>query len=329
MADPVLGPKTSDDIPAELLRTEFIDSVERHNEADRNFKNLFCKTTRKDTVEVRQRSMVFQKSGADSTTPDFQHLEYQRITVPDPERYLCRPGLTRAAWEAGLASDEVREMHSEALDADSRFITQMVLQEMLTDGGWWDAAMTTAPPPFKMNTFATSEDHYLAANVAGVPAYAHWTNAKHHIQEHGYGFTGQGGCSVISFMNSEQGEQVENVADWVDATNTRMDTAVLERLQTYGLTPQFTVAGVGVVLEDWVPENYLLFVDSNVKPCHWHLTDNSEADNLMVLMHDDNVQYYGVGDYIRWGSAKVTLRGAGCCYYLDSATWTDPTGFEV
>ncbi len=50
------GALTTDDVPLLLLYNEFRDSVERHNEMDRNFKTLLCRAaTTKRTATIRTR----------------------------------------------------------------------------------------------------------------------------------------------------------------------------------------------------------------------------------------------------------------------------------
>ncbi len=323
------GAYTTDNVPVRLLLTEIIDSIERHNEVSRNWKTEFCKTTHKETVRIRQRSMVFERGGSDTTVADLQHLDYRELDLTAPDWYLLRPGVTKKAFDRGISSDEIREHHREALDADYRLVAQIVLRAMLLDGGWWDAAMSMAPPLFKMNSFATSHDHYLAYNVAGVSTLAHYTRLQRHIQEHGYGMTASGQNSVVAIINGTMAESIVNTAEWIDNTNDRIPGPVMNALQALGLTPSFTAGGIPVIADDWIPANYILAFDSLQKPCRWRLTDNSIADDLQVIVSDDDAQYVGVREYIRWQSCRVVLRGAGACAYLGSASWTDPTGWEI
>lgn len=331
---PTLGAMTTDDRSVRQIVNEVIDSIERHNETAVNFKTQFCNTTRKENVTVRQRSMTFRPMGSDTTVPEMQHLDDRVLTLAKPTRWGAREAITKAAQEYGIASDDLIESSREAMDADYRFVAQVVLKSMLNDGGWWDAAMSKAPPSFKMNSFATSHEHYLADDVSGVPELAHFSRLKRHIQEHGYGYTNPGASAgarqtaVAVWINGDLAEEIENTAEWIDSTNDRISGQVMDSLQRLGVTPNFTAAGCAVVTDDWIPDNYMLAFDPTVKPCHWRHTDNPEADDLIVIPTTDNVQYVGVEDYIRWQSCRVTLRGAGACYYLNSSSWTDPTGWE-
>ena len=330
MADAVLGLSTSDGIAAEYMRTEFMDKTAMYNAETRDFRTELCTNTVKDVVNQSQRSVRFKKLGSDSSTPDFQHQDGINITIPDAERYGTTVGMTTARWQKEHpSSGKLRQNHQEALAADRRFSTQLVLKELLTDGGWYDGAMTTAPPPYAMNTFTTATDHYLAANVGGVPAYSHFTESKRTIQQHGFGMDANDGTRLVAFINGAQGEELENVADWVDSTNNRMDTELLEVLQRIGLTPSFMVAGIAVVKNDWIPDGYMTVFDPGEKICRWRITDNPVTENLIIDMSEDNVQYHGLGTYVRWGATKIVMRGAGVSYYLDGASWTDSTGWEV
>lgn len=315
-----LGALTTDNVPLSALYTEFLDSVERHNEKSRDYIGMFAGApTKNRTAQIRTRSMAFAKAGSDTTVPDMQHLDRFDIALEDPIRYVAKGAITRASWEKGLASDEVREHHLEALDADYRLITEYFMSKMLTDGGWYDATLT--PPSYKKNTFASSHDHYLAYNVSGTPTLAHFNAARHHIAEHGFN------SGVVAFINNDQVEKIENLAEWVSPA-ADMDSPVIQRLQEFGMTPAFKAGGMPVYEEDWVPSGYGLVVSLGVKPLRWRITDNPVTADLIAFEQDANLQYQWTGEYARWCSATVVMPGAGCAIYWGSGTWADPT-FDV
>jgi hypothetical protein len=329
---PTMGAKTTDDIEVRQIVNEVIDSIERHNEESRNFKTEFCNLTRKENVTIRQRSMTFKEMGSDTTVPDMQHVDERVLSLSEAKRYGVRQAISSAAYEKGIASDDIVEASREAMDADYRFVTQVVLKAMLNDGGFWDAAMTKAPPSWKMQEFSNSHDHYLYDDAGGVPALAHFTELKRHIQHHGYGFTSgsnQRQTAIVVLINGDAAQEIEDTADWIDNTNDRIPGPVMDTLQRLGMTSRFMAAGCVVVVDDWIPENYMLAFDPLQKLCHWRLTDNPTADDLIVHTTPPDVQYVSVEDFVRWASVRVTLRGAGACYYLDDSSWTDPTGWEI
>lgn len=317
MATP--GAFTTDHVPVYLLYTEIVDSVERHNEAERSFLSLFCDVTPKRFYHVRARSMDFEESGQDTTKPQMQHVTRSAINLTEPTRYILGTAITREAYERGISSDEVREAHQEALDADHRLVTQTILRACLTDGGWYDATVT--PPTYKLNTFSSTHDHYLAANVGGTPTFAHFSAAKTHILHHGYS------RDIIVFMNNAQAAALEEASDFA-SNPTVSSTSMVDDLQKYGMTPQFQILGMPVVVDDWVPENYMFVVSLQLKPVVWRPTDNPETADLIVSTSTEEslgITYYFVEEYARWTSATVVRRGAGVAYYLGGSSWTDPT----
>ncbi len=190
---------------------------------------------------------------------------------------------------------------------------------MLKDGGWWDASMSLAPPAYKMNSFATSHDHYLVYDVSGIPTVGIVAAAKKHIVEHGYGING----GFIGFWNSATAEQVEELAEW-NTTSNYVTTPTIAALQSAGIMPEetFTAVGVPFIINDWVPEYYMLIVDSNVKPLHWRDVEGSGKD-LITQTTDD--MYKLIEEYRRYASVTVTQRGAGVAIYLNGASWSDPS----
>ena len=325
MATP--GAFTTDNIPTSLLYTELMDSIERHNENSRSYKDLFCGApTKKSTVQVRERGVDFQLSASDTTKPDMQHVPRRTRSLREPQRWVLNESITRRAWEEGMSSDEVREHGREALDADFRTVTDSILQEALTDGGWYDG--TLIPPPFKQNTFLVTHDHYLARAAGGVPALSDFTLAKTHILEHGYTDVSR----MVAFINNQQAEEIENITEW--GTYVGPATSLMDTLQAMGMTPSFRAGGVAVVADDWIPENYMLMVSFQVKPMMWRIPEGSGGvENLMSFTSTSqgetpSLQYQWIEEYARWTSSTIIHPGAGVAYYLDGAAWVDSTGWS-
>lgn len=311
------GAFTTDHVAAQQLYTEFTESVAVQNEGGVPFRTQLCKETTQKTVRVRQRSMSAQKLGADTTVPDRQRMEYVEFTLPEPIRYGVATAMTREAFDRGVSSDEMREEHAEALRAMGRYATEAIISAAMLDGGWWDAAMTAAPPNYKMNTFATTHDHYLAYDVNGVPALSHFIDLKRTIQEHGYGRT-------VGFMHGDNAALIEKKAEWAAATDVSAG-GVLADLQKLGVTPAFMAAGMPVAVEDWIPENYLLVFSLDEKPLRWRHPEGSGNSDIYTVDSVPDGQYKFISEYYSYRSTKVVHRGAGACAYLASGTWTDPT----
>jgi len=310
---------TTDNVPSSILYTEITRSIELTAAERELFRDLFCVRTEKKTVRVAQSAARFRTGGDDHGEPGWDRYLYRDISLSEPVKYHLAVGHTKEAWERGLSSQEVRDLAQDAMKADERLIQELVIAAMLKDGGFWDASMSVAPPAYKMNSFTTSHDHYLAYNVSGSLTLAHIAAAKQDILEHGYAQNG----GLMGWMNSAQAEKLEGKAE-LNTTSNYVTTPTIARLQEAGIFPEkpITIAGVPLVVNDWVPENYILIVDTNVKPCYWRDVEGPGKD-LITETEDDFTKV--VTMYRRYGSVKVTQRGAGACIYLGGASWTDPT----
>lgn len=311
------GALTTDGVPLDRLRTEVFDSVERHNETMRDWIGLLAGApTNKTTANVRTRGMRFERMGGDTTEPFVQSVPRYTVDLNEPEYYIMAGAITQKAWLKGMDAGEVRELGVEAVNADRRLVTNLMLQEMLTDGGWYAAGLT--PPAFKNNTFDGGHDHYLGFNVAGVPTAASIVQAKHHITEHGYG------DDLVCFLNNDQISEWEQDADMVTAT-AEMDSPLVQRLLEFGYMPSFRLSGVPIIAEDWVPSNYGAMFSVSAHPLRWRITDNPASANMLEWDQSPSAQYNVWNEFVRVGAATVVLPGAGVSMYFNSETWADAT----
>ena len=300
--------------------TELRYAVDEYNQNERQWDAMLCLRTHKETERVYQRAMGYQPVG-EGGTPSRQRPFYQDIDLPVPMRYGLGTDVTQMALEDGLDRESMLHNHSQAIDADRRWVTKVCTRAMLLDGGWWDG--TAAPPTWEENTFTSAEDHYLGYNVSGIPTLAHFTAIKRHIQEHGFGLERDGG--VICMINGDTADRITNLAEWATAPGP-MPTPVMSQLQEMGLRPGFRAGGCLVAVSDMIPDYYGVAWAVNQKPLHWRMPRGLSLDaGVLTWNEGPNVRTYDSFDYIRRGSAKVTLRGAGVAVYFNSATWTDPT----
>ena len=306
---------TSDSVPTDLLRTETIRRLRAYAEDDFNFKSQFCKVTTKTTVDVLQRTMTFDRAGRDTSYADFETRDKQSVSLAEPKRWNRAIGFTQVAIDEGMTAEDFRGDRQELMDAHQRLITQCCLSAMLTDGGFWAGA--AIPPRYESNSFLVTHDHYLAHNVAGVPTLAICNEMKHHITEHGF-------KTPTLWMNSGTAEQIENIAEWGTAPGP-MPTSLLDTLQKLGLTPSFQASGMAVIVNDWIPEEYLLAVDPTVKPLYWRSPVGDPTSKLHVTDYPPDEAYYSRQSVYQWTSATVGIRGAGVATYLGGAAYTDPT----
>lgn len=315
------GLYTTDNVATSQLYTELARDITLYNKQEQSFLERFCKRTTQKTVRVTQQAQRFKKAGRDMDEPQWDRHVYRDIDLTAPVPYQLSSGFTKLALEEGVSSAEIRDLQADAIAADQRLLQETVLKSMLNDGGFWDASMSLAPPSYRSNTFLTTHDHYLAASVSGTIATTHVTDAKQHIQEHGYGLDG----GLVAFINSAQAELLENVAA---LTNNYMPTPTISQLQSQGVIGSVgtVIAGVPLVVNDWIPAYYMLVVDLNTTPCRWRDVEGT-GTGLITDTEDDFLK--NLTKYRRWVSSTVVHKGAGVCYYLNSGTWTDPTGWTI
>jgi hypothetical protein len=315
---PPNGAFTTDHVALQQLYTEFQDGVREAALAGNGFLRQFCTETTKKTVRVRQRTVTAQHLGSDTTVPDMNRKEYVEFNLAEPERWGLKSAITREAVDRGIDSSEIRSEHQEMMDGMDRLVAEAVLASMLTDGGFWDAAMLVAPPAYKKNTFAVTHDHYLARAGGGVPLLSDFTRLKRTISEHGYT------RDYVAFINGDTAEQIENLTEWGTAPGP-MATSVMDKLQDVGLVPGFRAAGMPLVAEDWIPTGYVLAVSLQAKPAYWRNPENHGSEIDTELDTTQQGQYSWISEYYRYTSATVVHRGAGAALYLGGAAWVDPT----
>ena len=315
------GPVTSDNVALSLLYRKRIAALDEYN-TQFNLKSAICESVWQDYIDVAQTAKTMKRAGSDSPPAPVEHVDSQTITLPDITKYHVGGGVTQDSIKRGITSKQVMDEHTTAVGADERLVNQILHKIMLTDGQWWDA--TVAPPRWANNAMASSHDHYLAYNVAGVVALAHVARAKRHITEHGPIGT------LVALFNGDQIEKMEVQAEWVSAAENK--TPLLNDLQNAGFTPAFYTDGVWWVQDDYVPASYgvVLNITGQYKPVAWRyaVRPDDPNDRLIRYTGPETEQFFMQESYVRWGAAAVQMRGYGVAIYLGGGSWTDPTVSE-
>jgi hypothetical protein len=284
-------------------------------------RTIFAETDWRETIRIYQSPKTFRDGGQDTPEVPLDRLEYQEITLPEPRKKVLGGGITQDALHDGLSSAEVMMEWESSRDAHIRLENQWTMRALLQDGGFWDA--TAAPPRYANNTMASSHDHYLAYNVAGVLALTHCNRIYRHMDEHGYG------GDVVLMMNGGTIELTSNLADWASDVNSM--TPAMEVLQTAGFKALKRVGNMTLVQNDYVPLYYGVAVDLAAprKPLVWREAKLPGVDGgLQTFREGPNIQYYEKREYLCWVSSAVQLRGAGVCIYLNNAAWSNPSVTE-
>ena len=317
------GPVTSDGVSAETLRTRQIAAAREYN-SEPSLKTLLTEPVWQDTLEVYQTPKVMRKLGSDTELATHEKTEVQTITIPKPEKFGTAYGITQDSLKKGITSLQIMQEFATAIDADRRLMSQMIVKEMLTDGGWWDA--TVAPPRSANNSMVTAHDHYIAYNVAGVPILAHVARGKRLINEHG--ITGD----IVAMWNGDQIEKMEVAAEWSGAAARKSD--LLEKLQIKGFDPagSFYTDGVLWIQNDYMPSGYgwMGCINEMYKPIAWRFAfqPNDNSDGLIRYTRPEDEQYYKNESFIRWGAVAVQMRSLGVAIDLNHATYSAPATID-
>ena len=183
------------------------------------------------------------------------------------------------------------------------------------------------PPRYKHNTFESTHQHYLLSNGgAGDAAWdiddVRWV--KEHILEHGYS-----ALNLHLFANSNTIRDIEGWASWYAAANTTVPSTLTNTLAEEGFAQGVSIEGFALHHEEWIPDDYMLFVSLD-EPCvAERVHPNPSARGLrMIPGRNANCQLED-SYYERAIGAAVVGKGAGAVLLnTTAAAWADPDGFD-
>lgn len=121
----------------------------------------------------------------------------------------------------------------------------------LKDGVWYDG--TVKPPPFLMNEFHKSHDHYVAWKTDGILMPGIARGARKNIEHHG-------GIDAACFMFASEGAVGSEFAlgDYEFPLNEARTVALIRE---YGMWPSHHLgADILVYCVDWMPKGYALML---------------------------------------------------------------------
>jgi len=266
--------------------------------------------------------MEFVES-AEGYLETWQKIHAREVNIPLRD-FALGFGFTKQAIQDST-SDELRETHSAALRADQRLLAKRFFYRCLTPGagavsrGFWDglmgAAGERAPPDYKGNTFTDTHNHYLASGAA-TPALADINLLKRHIREHGYA------GELYMLLNSSLVEDLENLAGWTAAMTpvSIIETIAREGFQAVKRFQEFTW-----IIEDWVPDGYLLAVEAQVKPVTMREPLQAAGRGLKLYEGPYSDMPLREAYYEHRFDLDVAHRGAGAAMMITTGAWTTPT----
>jgi hypothetical protein len=316
-----VGPFTSDGVSlTNLYRRR--DALLAEYAAQIDLKSELCESTWQPTLDVEQSAKTFKKAPSDTSLAPVEHLDIQTITIPQPVKYHLAGAVTQDAIKKGMTAAQVMREITSIIDADRRLVAQLIMKELLTDGGFWDA--TAAPPRYGNNDLTSSHDHYYPSSASGVMSLTIAAHMKRLLTEHG----SEG--ELILMVNGDQIEKMEVQAEWVSAVADK--TPLLNALQINGFTPQFKTDGVTWIQNDYCPTYYgvMLRVVPNFKPLAWRFAvrPDDNDDRLLSYVTAPDEAFARREAYVRWGAVKVQRRSVGVAVDLAHGVWSDPSVTE-
>lgn len=321
MPPTVPGYTTKDNVLLSKLYTLMMEDVGMHNRQVYDLRGVFCQMGTDTVADIATASIQFHPL-APAGRPFIQHVDAYELNIAAPKRYGAAAGIDAGAWEAGISSDRINLHRSELLNADIEHVTCVIMDRIFATSGWYGGWMT--PPPFMGYTFVGTHTHYLAADTNGVPTVTHASQAKQHIVHHG-----GNGSGVVGWMNSNTGALLEQSAEFAD--NAQMNLPIIQRLQSLGFVPGLTLAGVPHMINDWVPDYYVAYLDLAQKPMYWRYDSEQQRD---LIIYDamgntmPNAGQYWAEEFVRWspnGGPTVLRPNAGVVWYLNGASYVAPT----
>jgi len=223
---------------------------------------------------------------------------------------------------------EIEGLARKAIERDRALQTAVILDELLTTGGFFDGSFSanekmSAPPTYGANEFAGSHTHYVSAGSATI-TLATLTAMKLHLKEHG--FKGQ----LWGFMNADMTKNIEDIAGFYGAAagTTTLPGKIVDNVNVEGFAGR--LLGIDWKETEWMPTDYLIILGTQAtgadKPVRYIQKKNPSAKGLILTPGSYDPKYPMIdADYIHWLEALVVLRGAGVVYQLTTGDYTNPT----
>lgn len=328
MADLTRGFTTTDGIDLnEVLYGTVLPIVDLYNQEEvLDLRALLCSDWDESYVKFDSSGQwKFQKLG-ESEKPTSKKKAWGKMQK-DCAKYGLDIGYTYD-WLMSEASSaaEITAMARKAVERDRALQTAVILDEMLTSGGFFNGSFEAAenmstPPTYGANTFAAGHSHYVSAGSATL-TLATITAMKLHAKEHG--FKG----NLWGFMNADMTKKIEDLAGWYQANTVLIPNKVTDNVAIEGFAGR--LLGVDWKETEWMPTDYLIIIGTQAaggeKPVRYIQKKNPSAKGLLLTPGSYDPKYPIIdADYLHWLEAKVIVRGAGVVYYISTSAYTDPT----
>jgi hypothetical protein len=322
------GISTIDNVRANSLYERYLGWIDEYN-ANPEYMSDFI---RKVGIKIDRPSAVLSEAplefveSADLNMPDWQKAKETTIPV-DLRYYALGQAFTRRFIQSNT-SHVLDEWTKKAIAADQRLVMKKYFGVMLTKSasGYYHGA-TYTPPSYKHNTFSSTHQHYVlshlgAGNALCDIADVRWV--KEHILEHGYS-----ALNLHLYANANTIRAIEGWATWTASSTPTVPSRLTDTLATEGFAQGVSIEGFVLHHEEWIPDNYLLFLSLD-EPCvAERIHPNPSARGLMLIPGKNSNCHLEDSYYERAVGTAVIGKGAGVVLYSTTGgTWVDPEGFD-
>jgi len=321
------GIRTIDNVGASALYEKYLGWIDEYNTSPEYVSDFIARvgvTIDKPTAVLSEAPFEFVES-ADLAMPDWQKAS--EVSIPVDLRYYALGQAFSRRFIQANPSRALDERTKKAIAADQRLVMKKYFGAMLamSAAGFYHGSVYT-PPRYKHNTFDSSHCHYLLSNLdAGDAAWdiddVRWV--KEHILEHGYS-----ALNLHLFANANTIRDIEGWATWTASETPTVPTKLADTLATEGFAQGVSIEGFALHHEEWIPDDYMLFVSLD-EPCvaeRVHPNPTARGLNL-IPGRNANCQIED-SYYERAIGTAIVAKGAGVVLHnTTGAAWADPDGF--
>ena len=322
------GIRTIDSVRANALYDKYLGWIDEYNsnpEYVADFIQRVGVKIDKPNAVLSEAPMEFVES-AELFMPDWQKAK--ETVIPVELKYFA---LGQAFSRRFIQSNTARvldERTKKAIAADQRLVMKKYFGAMLKNAssGFYNGT-TYTPPRYKNNTFDSAHQHYVLSNLGIGDAV--WDiedirGVKEHILEHGYS-----ALNLHMYANANTIRDIEGWATWVASATPTVPTSLSDTLATEGFARGVSIEGFVLHHEEWIPDNYMLFVSLD-EPCvAERVHPNPSARGLNLIPGRNSNCQLEDSYYERSIGTAVIGKGAGVVLYnTTGGTWEDPEGFD-
>ena len=322
------GIRTIDNVSSNDMYNKYLGWIDEYNtnpEYVAEFIRRVGVKIDKPNAVLSEAHLEFVES-ADLNMPDWQKAKETSIPV-ELKYYALGQAFTRRFINSS-SSYELDERTKKAIAADQRLVMKKYFGTMLkkTSSGFYYGS-TYTPPKYKNNEFIGSHQHYVLSNL-GV-GDAEWDIddirwVKENILEHGYS-----ALNLHLYANSNSIRDIEGWATWTASPSATVSTSLTDTLATEGFAQGVSIEGFVLHHEEWVPDDYMLFLSQD-EPCvAERVHPNPSARGLQLITGRNSNCQLEDSYYERAIGTAVIGKGAGLVMYnTTGSSWVDPSGFD-